>query len=186
MKLSKYYRCVYITKDQSGGFALYMLCSHFPQFVSSSSHTKRFTFRLRRKLAIRESEMIKWTWKNVDAEEINFGPYTDESNEGATIEEEATTEEEANNRKAMGKPQWKWKCRTPWSMKREASDPLGLLDLELTSKRPQTRDTSKEEDGYEGDEGSDYILVSTRPVWCSSRIFVSTRPVWCRIIILQG
>ena len=116
----------------------------------------------------------KITWKNVDAEEINFGPYTDESNEGATIEEEATTEEEANNRKAMGKPQWKWKCRTPWSMKREASDPLGLLDLELTSKRPQTRDTSKEEDGYEGDEDSDYIrglfgaaveyLLSTRPV----------------------
>ena len=130
MKLSKYYRCVYITKDQSGGFALYMLCSHFPQFVSSSSHTKRFTFRLRRKLAIRESEMIKWTWKNVDAEEINFGPYTDESNEGATTEEEATTEEGANNRKAMGEPQWKWKCRTPWSMKRKASDPPGLLDLE--------------------------------------------------------
>ena len=72
----------------------------------------------------------KITWKNVDAEEINFGPYTDESNEGATTEEEATTEEGANNRKAMGEPQWKWKCRTPWSMKRKASDPPGLLDLE--------------------------------------------------------
>ena len=59
-------------------------------------------------------------------------------------------------------------------MKQKASDPPGLLDLE---QRPQTRDTLKEEDGYEGDEGSDYILVSTRPVWCSSRIFVSTRPV---------
>ena len=74
----------------------------------------------------------------------------------------------------MGNLNGSGNARTPWSMKRKASDPPGLLDLE---QRSQTRDTSKEEDGYEGDEDSDYIVVSTRPVWCSSRIFVSTRPV---------
>ena len=109
-----------------------------PIFIS---HTQRFTFRLRRKLAIRESEMIKWTWENVDAEGINFGPYTDN---------------ESNDRRAMGKPQWKWNCQ----------DSLEYEARLIIPSRSGTKATNKMEDGYEGDEDSDYILVSTRPVWC--------------------
>ena len=57
---------------------------------SCHSHTQRLTYRLRRKLAIRESQVIKWAWENVGAKGIYFGSEMEteeESDDSCTGEE---------------------------------------------------------------------------------------------------
>ena len=68
------------------------LAFSYPQSLDPSpliSHKQRLTYKLKRKLAIRESQVIKWAWENLDAEGIYFGPEieTEEESEICTEEE---------------------------------------------------------------------------------------------------
>ena len=67
------------------------LAFSYPQSLDPSpliSHKQRLTYKLRRKLAIRESQVIKWAWENLDAEGIYFGPEIEMEEESEICTEE--------------------------------------------------------------------------------------------------
>ena len=66
-----------------------------------TSHTQRLTYRLRRKLAIRESQVIKWAWENVGAKGIYFGSemeMEEESDDSCTGEEPGPPKQSGSTR----------------------------------------------------------------------------------------
>ena len=168
-----------------------MVVSIFPSPISRSlsthlTHTQRLTYLLRRKLAIRESQVIKWAWEHLDEEGIYFGPEIEteeESDDSCTGEEPgASISQGKGKRKASSHPspspashgKGKRKASghpspSPASHGKGKRKASGHPSLQQPSAKRARTSTEEEEGDQESDE-SDYFLVSMKPVWCSGII----------------
>ena len=142
-------------------YMLWWLAFSHPQSLDPSpliSHTQRLTYLLRRKLAIRESQVIKWAWEHLDEEGIYFGPEieTEEESDDSCTGEEPGPSKGKGKRKASGHP-----SPSPASHGKGKRKASGHPTLQQPSAK-RARTSTEEESGY--------FLVSMKPVWCSGII----------------
>ena len=155
-------------------YMLWWLAFSHPQSLNPCpliSHTQRLTYLLRRKLAIRESQVIKWAWEHLDEEGIYFGPEIETEEES---DDSCTREEPGPSRKASGHP-----SPSPASHRKGKRKASGHPSPSPASHRkgkrkasghPTLQQPSAKRARTSTEEESDYFLVSMKPVWCSGII----------------